>query len=219
MDHAFGGSLLFDGFDLDLGAPELRRGGRSVPIQLQPLKVLSFLASRPGEIVSRASLRQHLWQEQTFVDFEAGLNFCIRQIRRTLGDDARRPRLVETLRRRGYRFMGNVVRCHASELRRDCRERRITVTLCRPATERDDYAVVQITEKIAELLVSSYGNGIEPAPVAHTLRQASTARSGDPDQPGQIGIHGAGVGQLPQAEFRISRRPMDGSYLVTLQVE
>ncbi|MGD0914511.1 MAG: winged helix-turn-helix domain-containing protein, partial [Terracidiphilus sp.] len=184
MDHSFGGSLLFNGFDLDLKAPELRFEGKPVPMQLQPLKVLSFLASRPREVVSRASLRQHLWQQDTFVDFEAGLNFCIRQIRRTLGDNARRPHLVETLRRRGYRFIGSVARCEHGQPQQNSGQRKITVTVSPSGTERDDHAVAQITERIAQFLVSSYGNGHDPSPAAPMLRQDATIRHGGGDPAG-----------------------------------
>lgn len=219
MDHPFGGSLLFDSFDLDLRTSELRCGGKPVPIQLQPLKVLSFLASRPGEIVSRASLRQHLWQQETFVDFEAGLNFCIRQIRRTLGDDARRPHLIETLRRRGYRFMGAVVHRDSGEPRTDRGERRITVTLSPSVNERDDHSVAQITEKIAQLLVSSYGNGHDPTPVAQTFTEDGSMWGGAADLVGKVRNHGVAEMRALHTQIRISRGPLDGPFLAMLRVE
>ena len=71
----------------------------------QPLKVLDSLARRSGEVVTRHEIRDHVWSGDTFVDFEQGLNFCIRQIREVLGDTADAPRFIETLPRRGYRFL------------------------------------------------------------------------------------------------------------------
>src|SRR5213075_1857745 len=80
---------------------------RGDPIKLapQPLKVLEILVRRSGEVVTRAEIREHVWCEDTVVDFEQGLNFCIRQIREALGDVADAPRFIETLPRRGYRFL------------------------------------------------------------------------------------------------------------------
>ncbi len=86
----------------------MRRGGRQIQLAQQPFKVLSLLASRAGEVVTRDELRRQIWGDETYVDFERGLNYCILQIRRALGDDARAPRFVETLPRRGYRFVAPV---------------------------------------------------------------------------------------------------------------
>lgn len=74
----------------------------------QPAKVLSFLARNAGRLVTREEIRAHVWSDDTFVDFEQGLNFCIKEIRAALGDDARAPRFIETLPRRGYRFLARV---------------------------------------------------------------------------------------------------------------
>ena len=90
-------------FDADTGA--LTRNGLPVRLQRQPARVLSLLVSRPGEVVSRDALRQAIWGTDTFVDFERGLNFCIAQIRSALGDSADSPRFIETLPKRGYRFI------------------------------------------------------------------------------------------------------------------
>src|SRR5437899_5583015 len=83
---------------------ELRRNRTSLKLQPQPAKVLALLVSRPGEIVTRQDLAQQVWGSETFVDFEQGLNFAIRQIRSALEDDAEHPRFLETLPKRGYRF-------------------------------------------------------------------------------------------------------------------
>lgn len=95
-------------FELDTKSGELRKAGIHVKLPPQPLKVLAYLASRAGEVVTREELRRAIWGEATFVDFEQGLNFCVRQIRTALGDNAESPRYIETLHRRGYRFIAPV---------------------------------------------------------------------------------------------------------------
>src|SRR5579864_6082722 len=98
-------TLQFGGFELNPAAGELRHLGDLVKLAPQPLKVLELMARRSGEIITRAEIREHVWCGDTFVDFEQGLNFCIRQIREALGDAADSPRFIETLPRRGYRFL------------------------------------------------------------------------------------------------------------------
>jgi DNA-binding winged helix-turn-helix (wHTH) protein/tetratricopeptide (TPR) repeat protein len=102
--------LRFGGFELHVSTSELRHHGDPVKLPPQPFKVLQLLAERGGQIVTRADIREHIWSGDTFVDFEQGLNFCIRQIREALGDAADRPRFIETLPRRGYRFLMPVTR-------------------------------------------------------------------------------------------------------------
>src|SRR5215813_2124118 len=97
--------LRFAGFELDPRSGELRKKGDLVPLRPQALKVLTVLATRSGEVVTRDEIRQQIWSGDTFVDFDQGLNFCIRQIRESLGDDAEAPQYIETLPRRGYRFL------------------------------------------------------------------------------------------------------------------
>jgi DNA-binding winged helix-turn-helix (wHTH) protein/Tfp pilus assembly protein PilF len=97
-------TVRFDEFELDLAAGELRRKGAPVNLAPQPLRLLALLASRPGELISRETIRLELWGEDIHVDFEHGLNACIRQIRVALADQAQSWRFIETVRRRGYRF-------------------------------------------------------------------------------------------------------------------
>lgn len=92
-------------FEFDPATGELVREGTPVRLPPQPARVLALLFERPGEIVSREDLRRHIWGSETFVDFERGLNFCIAQIRSALGDSADSPRYVETVPKRGYRFI------------------------------------------------------------------------------------------------------------------
>jgi eukaryotic-like serine/threonine-protein kinase len=100
--------LRFGQFELDPRTGELRKCGLAVKIQQQPFKVLALLASRAGELVTREELRQQIWGGDTYVDFDQGLNFCIKQIRAALGDHADTPVFVETLPRRGYRFIAPI---------------------------------------------------------------------------------------------------------------
>jgi DNA-binding winged helix-turn-helix (wHTH) protein/tetratricopeptide (TPR) repeat protein len=98
----------FAEFELDLRSGELRTNGISVKLQPQPAKVLALLVRRRGETVTRSDIIEEVWGSDTFVDYEQGLNFAIRQIRNALGDDAERPVYVETVPKRGYRFVAPV---------------------------------------------------------------------------------------------------------------
>ena len=102
-------ALRFGPFELDVRSGELRRNGTTVRLQPQPFKVLLLLACRPGDVVTREEVQAEVWPAGTFVDFEQSLNFCVRQIRSALGDNANAPRYVETLPRRGYRWVGGAV--------------------------------------------------------------------------------------------------------------
>src|SRR5512143_4166446 len=103
-----GGRFRFGTFEVDLRAGELRRNGWKVKLQAQPFQVLGILLERRGEVVAREELQRKLWPGDTFVDFDHGLNKAINKIRRALGDSAENPRFVETVGRRGYRFMADV---------------------------------------------------------------------------------------------------------------
>ncbi len=106
-----GRRLRFGVFVLDLaphGAELRTQAGQLVPMQPQPLKLLVLMALRSGELVSREEMRQEIWGNGTFVDFGRGLSFAIKQVRSALGDDARNPRYIETVPRRGYRFLAQV---------------------------------------------------------------------------------------------------------------
>jgi TolB-like protein/DNA-binding winged helix-turn-helix (wHTH) protein len=109
-------SLRFGDFFLDSKAGELRKAGHRIKLQPQPFKVLSILASRPGEAVTREEIQQRVWGSETFVDFDRGLNVCVQQIRAALGDDPETPRFLETLPKRGYRFLASVERVESTEV-------------------------------------------------------------------------------------------------------
>src|ERR1700737_335842 len=102
--------LRFGAFELSVKTGELRKAGALISLPPQPAKVLFLLASHQGELISREDIRQQVWGENTFVDFDRGLNFAIMKIRAALGDNADTPRYVETLPRRGYRFVAPVDR-------------------------------------------------------------------------------------------------------------
>jgi TolB-like protein/DNA-binding winged helix-turn-helix (wHTH) protein/Flp pilus assembly protein TadD len=103
-----GMQLRFGVFELDLRAGELRKHGLRVRLQEQPFQVLAMLLEHPGEVVTRQELHKRLWSADTFVDFDHGLNKAISKIREALGDSAESPRFVETVARRGYRFLAEV---------------------------------------------------------------------------------------------------------------
>src|SRR5713226_3734469 len=98
----------FGVFAFDPRAGELRKHGRKLKIQGQPVEILAMLLERPGEIVTREEFQKRLWPENTFVDFEHSLNAAVKRLRDALDDSAEAPRYVETLARRGYRFIAPV---------------------------------------------------------------------------------------------------------------
>ena len=102
------GVLHFGVFELDLHSGELCKSGHRTALRPQAAKVLVLLTTRPAQLVTREELKNEIWGPDTFVDFEHGLNLCIRQIRAALGDDADTPRFIETLPRHGYRFIAPV---------------------------------------------------------------------------------------------------------------
>lgn len=100
--------LRFATFELDMRSRELREGDRLIRLQEQPFEVLQTMLERPGDVVTREEFRQRLWPSGTFVDFEHGLNAAVKRLRAALGDTADNPRFVETLPRRGYRFIAKL---------------------------------------------------------------------------------------------------------------
>src|ERR1700729_2126961 len=99
--------LRFGVFEADLRLGELTKHGKRLPLQEQPFQLLAVLLERPGELISREELRAKIWP-QTVVDFDHGLNKAINKIRDALGDSAENPRFIQTVSRRGYRFLADV---------------------------------------------------------------------------------------------------------------
>jgi DNA-binding winged helix-turn-helix (wHTH) protein len=101
-------TLRFGAFELDVQMGELRKKGVRIRLQEQPLQVLQMLLASPGRLVTREDLRTALWPNNSYVDFDQGLNRAINKLREALGDSAESPRFIETLARRGYRFLADV---------------------------------------------------------------------------------------------------------------
>ena len=95
-------------FELNPQSGELRKDGMKIRIQGQPVEILILLLQRSGEVITREELQKRLWPSDTFVDFEQGLNNAMKRLRAALDDDSENPRFIETLPRRGYRFIGPV---------------------------------------------------------------------------------------------------------------
>jgi cholera toxin transcriptional activator len=98
----------FGVFEADLAAGELRKQGSKIRLQEQPFRILIMLLARAGEVVSRDEICRDLWAADTFVDFEQGVGTAIKKLRQALNDDAETPRYIETLPKRGYRFIASV---------------------------------------------------------------------------------------------------------------
>ena len=107
-DRLTRGAICFGAFELDLRAGELRKQGVKIKLQEQPFQILAMLLANPGQVVTREELRNRLWPSDTFVDFDHSLNKAINKLRESLGDSAENPRFVETLPRRGYRFLASI---------------------------------------------------------------------------------------------------------------
>src|SRR5512147_1625278 len=98
----------FGTYEVDPSAGELRKSGLRIRVQQQPLKLLEILLNRPGEVVSREELRARIWPEESFGDFDQAVNVAVAKLRGALGDSADNPRFIETIPRRGYRFIADV---------------------------------------------------------------------------------------------------------------
>ena len=102
------GPIRFSDFHVDFRSGELRKHGARIKLQVQPFQVLQILLEHPGELVTREELQKRIWPVDTFVDFDHGLNNAVKKLREALGDDADKPRFIETLSKRGYRFIGTI---------------------------------------------------------------------------------------------------------------
>lgn len=100
--------IQFGDFAIDPHAGELFKKGKKIKLQQQPFQVLAILLEKPGDLVTREELRERIWPADTFVDFDHSLNTAVKKLRQALGDGTKKPRYVETLPRKGYRFLGTV---------------------------------------------------------------------------------------------------------------
>ena len=105
--HSRGSRVEFAEFVFDTDSGELRKGAEATRLSRHPAIVLCLLTERAGEVVTRAEIREVLWGSSIHVDFEQGINWCVREIRKALGDDASHPRFIETIAKQGYRFLPN----------------------------------------------------------------------------------------------------------------
>jgi TolB-like protein/tetratricopeptide (TPR) repeat protein len=145
--------IRFGEFELNEQTLELRKNGTLTRIQQQPARVLAFLLNHRGSLVSREQIRLAIWGEDTFVDFEQGLNFCIRQIRLALNDQAEHPLHIETLPRLGYRFMGLIEKDDAGKASRAEGRIRIAVVPIEDLSgQLEDYFVAGLTEDMISAL-------------------------------------------------------------------
>lgn len=148
--------MRFGAFEVDLRSGELHKHGIRLKLQDQPFQVLALLLEHPGEVVTREELRQELWAADTFVDFDTGLNSAIKKLRDVLGDSAERPRYIETLPRRGYRFIAGVEngpppRATAGELRV------VRPAAARPEVKRPYRRIVVAASAAAVLVIVTVG--------------------------------------------------------------
>ncbi len=113
------GRLSFDAYHVDLRTGELRKHGRKIRLAGRPFQILALLLEQPGELLTRKELQSRFWPEDTFVDFEHGVNAAIQTLRRALCDSHKNPRYIETLPRRSYRFIAAVEKLHVDAAAKD----------------------------------------------------------------------------------------------------
>jgi cholera toxin transcriptional activator len=173
----------FGEFEADLRAAELRRRGLRLKMQMQPFQVLIALLERPHDVVTRDELRQRLWPEDTFVDFDHGLNTAVAKLRETLGDSASTPKYVETIAKRGYRFLADVEKM----------EERAPVTQAEQAATTPQNAALPAS---SSPLSASSLSGLAPAVSPATAEVAPESSAVDQD---------SAKAELPRASRRTSR--------------
>jgi DNA-binding winged helix-turn-helix (wHTH) protein/tetratricopeptide (TPR) repeat protein len=162
--------LRFGVFEVDLRAGEVRKQGTRIRLQEQPFHVLTLLLQRPGEVVTREELRAQLWPSDTFVDFDNGLNTSINKLREALGDSADNPRFIETLPRRGYRFIAPVTGADGTT--------RGTATGASAAAPKRSRKIV-VTATVAVLAAGIAGGLLWRARQARRLTEKDTIVLGD----------------------------------------
>jgi TolB-like protein/Tfp pilus assembly protein PilF len=163
--------IQFREFELNDQTYELRKNGVPAKIQQQPARILALLVQSEGALVSRAQIRSAIWGEETFVDFEQGLNFCIRQIRQVLNDNADRPQFLETLPRLGYRFIAPIERVREAKVNLDRSRLRIAILPIRYLEgDVEDYFTAGLTEDLISALsrLDSESLRIVTGPRLHT---------------------------------------------------
>jgi len=233
--------LRFGQFDFDPRDGALWRDGRVVRLQPQPARVLALLTARAGEIVTRDELRHEVWGDGTFVDFERGLNFCIAQIRGALGDSADSPRFVETLPRRGYRFIapvttvaaGNGEPARAPEPTSAAepspqafrRSRLVAIAAMVVAVVTAAWLVRELRHEPVPIAVVPFDNetGAEAGEdIARGVADATVARLATPERLGQLSVIGnAAILRRPRAfrDLKAIGDELGARYVVLAQVK
>src|SRR4029453_2619770 len=148
--------LRFESFELDVRSRELRSGATRIRLQEQPFEILRLMLERPGDIVTREELRQRLWPQGTYVDFEHSLNAAVKRLRAALGDDADNPRFVETLPRRGYRFIANLN--GADPIRPAAKATRLRLAVLPFANLSEDPAQEYFSDGLTEEMIAQLGS-------------------------------------------------------------
>ncbi len=187
----------FGDFEIDLRAGHIRKHGVKIRLREQSFKVLAALLEHPGEVVTRDELRQHLWPEDVFVDFDNNLNSAMVRLREALNDSAERPHFIETLPKRGYRFIGTLSKPAG---------RKIRLVVLPLVNEGDDPAEEYISDAITEEIISELA-GVAPEHLAVFARDTAMYYKGkqkDVSQIGrELGADFASVGTIRRADVRI----------------
>jgi TolB-like protein len=198
-------TIRFHAFELDPHAGELRKHGAKIKLQQQPFQILQALLERPGEVVTRDELQKRIWPSDTFVDFEQGLNNAVQRIRQALGDTAETPRFIETLPRKGYRFIGAV----------ETKAPRIKALAVLPLENlaRDpeqDY----LADGITEVLINTLAKVGELRVISRTsVMQYKGVRKSLPEIAQELNVDGIieGTVQLAGQRLRVSVQLLDAS--------
>ncbi len=147
--HPSRSPLRFGVFEVDFKAGELRKQGAKVKLQDQPFQVLTLLLEHPGDLVSRDNLRRGIWPADTFVDFDQGLNNAIKRLREALGDNPEHPQYIETIPKRGYRFIGSLDKCV-----RRIRSLAVLPLVNLPHDPEEEYFAEGLTEALITMLAT-----------------------------------------------------------------
>jgi DNA-binding winged helix-turn-helix (wHTH) protein len=148
--------LRFDAFELDTRAGELRKRGIKLRLQGQPLQVLAALLQHSGDLVTRDELRAQIWPANTFVDFDHSLHNAIARLREVLGDSAQKPRYIETLPRRGYRFIGTVEELELEEIEQPASTNESVETPLSVPAKKGRTALVSVTLLVLASIASAF---------------------------------------------------------------
>jgi Tol biopolymer transport system component/DNA-binding winged helix-turn-helix (wHTH) protein len=215
--------IRFGAFELDNASGELRKAGTLVKLQPQPFRVLFLLAEHAGQIVGREEIQHALWDGETFVDFDRSINYCINQIRAALSDDPEKPRYVETLPRRGYRFIASVEAQPTAIPAQGPRAESAPVSVAEANTSQvapnaesrtrpKRRKLLQIAGGVAIFFLAWFAYyWLTPIPPPHVIRTVKMTSSGDVDSFGRLVTDGSRVyflerrgGVWPLAETSIN---------------